>query len=163
MTSPVICLGPRERVQSLVKLLRETEHNAFPVVHPDTKEFMGLVRRDQLVALLEFGVFDDCDPDQSCDSGSSTPSNWTPKPGVGKSPLMHLAYRKCRSRTISQYRTIPYTFSHVTLDLQISRMTGTNTWMTQRLRPTSRKKTMMTMMSMHGGTRYEMLWLSTKK
>ena len=91
MSRPVTCLGPRERVQTLVKLLRESNHNGFPVVDPATREFLGLVRRDQLVALLEFGVWDE--DTTAPNSGSSTPTpKWTPQPGIGKSPLMHLAY-----------------------------------------------------------------------
>lgn len=103
MSAPVVTLGPRERVRTLVNVLSETDHNGFPVVHPQTEEFLGLVRRDQLVALLEFGVFEEggLGPvDPSSDPRTSTPSNWTPKPGVGRSPLMHLAYRKLVYRRI---------------------------------------------------------------
>jgi hypothetical protein len=74
---------------------------------------MGLVRRDQIVALLECGVFEDAtqhstrnshdDFDDELDDASytsNTPSNsttslpeeWTPRPGIGKSPLMNLAF-----------------------------------------------------------------------
>jgi CBS domain-containing protein len=99
MSTPVVTLGPRERVQRVVKLLRQVEHNGFPVVDPMTHEFLGLVRRDQLVALLEFGVFekdetngDSRAPPTSHSSGRSGSTPWTPQPGVGKSPLMNLAY-----------------------------------------------------------------------
>lgn len=54
---------------------------------------MGLVRRDQLVALIECGVYEDDQYFNDEDSSTQgSPSVWTPKPGVGKSPLMHLAY-----------------------------------------------------------------------
>jgi H+/Cl- antiporter ClcA len=90
MSTPVVTLGPRERAHTLVRLLRESDHNGFPIVDPHTKKFLGLVRRDQLVALLECGVFDDdCGID---DEGCEDDSDWTPKPGIGKTPMMHLAY-----------------------------------------------------------------------
>jgi CBS domain-containing protein len=64
---------------------------------------MGLVRRDQLVALIEHNVFDDdftpsssvrsTDVDSEInDSTHSASQSWTPKPGVGSSRLMNLAY-----------------------------------------------------------------------
>jgi len=56
---------------------------------------MGLVRRDQLVACLEFGVFDEGPVAQyfeGDDSSANVSSSWTPRPGVAKTPLMHLAY-----------------------------------------------------------------------
>lgn len=54
------------------------------------------MRRDQLVALLDCGVFDE-DDDSGDDSsrassGATTPSDWTPKPGMGLTPMMNLAY-----------------------------------------------------------------------
>ena len=94
MTKAVICLGPYEQVETLTMLLRETNHNGFPVVDPVTSEFLGLVRRDQLVALLEFGIFE-ADPSSRLDPSSddaSTQPKWRPAPGVAESPLMHLAY-----------------------------------------------------------------------
>jgi hypothetical protein len=99
-----VTFGPRERAHTLVRVLRESEHNGFPIVDPSTKKFLGLVRRDQLVALLECGVFDDeglddegCEDETSrCSSDRTsdrTPnSNWTPKPGSGNTPMMDLAY-----------------------------------------------------------------------
>ena len=47
------------------------------------------------MALLEFGIFEEDDGSAApsrTDSGCSPPQNWTPERGVGKSPLMHLAY-----------------------------------------------------------------------
>jgi len=104
MSAPPVTLGPRERAHTLVKLLRESSHHGFPVVDPYTKRFLGLIRRDQIVALLECGVFDDSDEASSyysddddlsssrATSAATTPDQWTPRAGVGKSPLMHLAY-----------------------------------------------------------------------
>jgi CBS domain-containing protein len=59
MSSAPQSLGSRERAGALVKLLRESYHSGFPVVEPGTGKLHGLVRRDQLVALLECGIFDD--------------------------------------------------------------------------------------------------------
>lgn len=103
MSKPPRTIGPRERAQTLVKLLRETDHHGFPVVDPRTKKFLGLVRRDQLVALLECGVFEEVedgsshrsdtdDEDEDVSGENSTREKWTPRPGVGKTPLMNLAY-----------------------------------------------------------------------
>ena len=58
MSSPATTIGPRERVSTIVRLLRETAHNGYPVVDPNTGRFLGLVRRDQLVALVECGIFE---------------------------------------------------------------------------------------------------------
>ena len=102
MSAPPVTLSPRERVADLVKLLRSSNHHGFPVVDPVTQKFLGLVRRDQLVALIECGVFDEGDiqRQQSFDDDDSSlgdssrgslsgyeSDQWTPKPGVGKSPL----------------------------------------------------------------------------
>lgn len=57
-----------------------------------SKKLLGLVRRDQLVALLECGVFDEEERHDDDGSSSAGSPSWTPRPGVGKSPLMHLAY-----------------------------------------------------------------------
>jgi chloride channel 7 len=104
MSTPPVTLGPRERAQTIVRILRETDHHGFPIVCPLTNKFMGLVRRDQLVALLEYNVFDkgtessnedhengDNNDDSSFDMAQS-PGKWTPKTGVGNSRLMNLAY-----------------------------------------------------------------------
>jgi hypothetical protein len=46
--------------QYLVKLLRESFYNGFPVVDPTIKKVLGLVRRDQsIVALLECGILEE--------------------------------------------------------------------------------------------------------
>jgi CBS domain-containing protein len=104
MSTPVITVAPHERARTIVKILRETNHHGFPIVCPKTNKFMGLVRRDQLVALIEYHVFDDDyeplsstgsrsnDDDSTNDSFQSSTEPWTPKPGVGQSRLMNLAY-----------------------------------------------------------------------
>ena len=106
MSAPVATVYSREKTSRLVRLLRESSHNGFPVVDKKTGNFLGLVRRKQIVALLECGVFDDNQADdpirtprvgesgRDSDENSpavSTPSS-TPFRGVGKEPLMHLAY-----------------------------------------------------------------------
>mmetsp|Transcript_24658 Transcript_24658/g.52305 ORF Transcript_24658/g.52305 Transcript_24658/m.52305 type:complete len:275 (-) Transcript_24658:582-1406(-) len=54
---PLELLGPQERVGDLVELLQKSGHNGFPVVENGTRRFLGLVRRAQIAALLECGVF----------------------------------------------------------------------------------------------------------
>lgn len=103
MSTPPRTLGPHEHARTIVNMLRETNHHGFPIVCPKTKKFMGLVRRDQLVALIEHNVFDDdFTPSSSVrstdieseinDSTHSLSEQWTPKPGIGSSRLMNLAY-----------------------------------------------------------------------
>ena len=97
MSTPPRTLGPHERAITIVKLLRETNHHGFPIVCPTTNKFMGLVRRDQLVALIEHSVFDD-DFVPSSISRSDDVDNeisnslHSPQPGVGSTRLMNLAY-----------------------------------------------------------------------
>jgi len=57
MSCPVECLHPIEAADRIQQVLLFTDHNGFPVVHKESGQFLGLVRRDQLVALLECGVF----------------------------------------------------------------------------------------------------------
>lgn len=114
MSKPPETLSPRERVTDLVKMLKKSNHHGFPVVDPITGKFLGLVRRDQLVALIECGVFeeagertfssfDDDDDDESSIGDSSRGSisgydssdQWTPRPGVGKSPLSEYNLLSC--------------------------------------------------------------------
>ncbi|GKY93401.1 hypothetical protein MPSEU_000307700 [Mayamaea pseudoterrestris] len=100
MSSPVVTVGPRERAGDLARILRDTDHHGFPVVDPETKAFLGLVRRNQIIALIECGQFDDendDDNDMECSYNTSTcdskdKRNWTPKAGLSKTPLMHLAF-----------------------------------------------------------------------
>ena len=74
--------------------------DGFPVIDPLTKAFLGLVRRDQIIALIECGQFEDVtDEEVDMDGSNNTTSSdsrskrlWTPKAGVTKTPLMHYAY-----------------------------------------------------------------------
>ena len=80
---PVESVGPMETADSLVKLLGTSIHHGFPVIDPDTKRFLGLVRRDQIAALLECGVFD------RTQRGNTISSAWArPQAGVENTPLM---------------------------------------------------------------------------
>ena len=100
MSAPPVCVGSRERAHTIAKLLEESNHNGFPVVDKsvDGGRFLGLVRRDQLVALLECGVFlKDDDLRQFAELeefniGTPLSRQWTPTPGISDSPLMNLAY-----------------------------------------------------------------------
>lgn len=98
MSEPVVTIGPRERAQRLVTLLRDNAHHGFPVVDPSTQKFLGLVRRDQIVALLECGVFDNeggeppAEPSFPDSPSTISSLSWTPPPGASKTPLMHWAY-----------------------------------------------------------------------
>jgi chloride channel 7 len=97
MSSPPVTVRPREQAQTLVKLLSETEHHGFPVVHPTTGRFMGLVRRDQIVALLQAGIFEGKHDDDSSNASTSsllaTPDTreWTPHLEIGRKNLMDRA------------------------------------------------------------------------
>ena len=44
-------------VGELVALLEKSNHNGFPIVDKDTRRFLGLVKRKQIAALIECGVF----------------------------------------------------------------------------------------------------------
>jgi len=57
MSTPVRVVRPVETVGAIEKLLLDSSHNGFPVVDGETGKFLGLVRRDQLAALLQCGVF----------------------------------------------------------------------------------------------------------
>lgn len=97
MTRPVHVVDPFVKASTIVRLLESSPHNGYPVVDPSTKKFLGLVRRDQMVALLECGVFEDCDPSvieaaKGSIAGSDTSLSSSLKPGASKSPLMHWAY-----------------------------------------------------------------------
>lgn len=103
MSAPPLTVSPRERVADLVKMLKTNNHHGFPVVDPITDKFLGLVRRDQLVALIECGVFDESDDRRTLSfdddesslgdssrgslSGYESGDQWTPVQGVGKSFL----------------------------------------------------------------------------
>jgi len=57
MSHPLQIVAPKERVVDLVKLLNSSCHEGYPVVDPSTGRFLGLVKRTQIAALLECGVF----------------------------------------------------------------------------------------------------------
>ena len=92
MSKPARTIGPRERAHKLVALLKKSDHHGFPVVDPASSKFLGLVRRDQIIALLECGVFEDEDDSSYNSSPSNSAPPSTPTPGVSKSPYMHWAY-----------------------------------------------------------------------
>lgn len=56
MTTPVVTLKEIETVARLMHILKKTTHNGFPVVDK-TETFVGLIRRDQIVALIECGIY----------------------------------------------------------------------------------------------------------
>jgi CBS domain-containing protein len=77
---PLETVRPRMQAHDLVELLEKSKHNGFPVVDATTKKYLGLVRRDQIAALLECGVFD------KSIGGSQA---WArPESGLDKTPLM---------------------------------------------------------------------------
>jgi CBS domain-containing protein len=85
MSEPAITVRPYEKAKHLVELLESSSRNGFPVVDNNGK-FLGLVRRNQIVALLECGVFEEDDVALAqSSSGGDAPNSWTPKPGVNKS------------------------------------------------------------------------------
>jgi len=92
---PMETVRPTERAKDLVDLLQNSSHNGFPVVDPTTNKFLGLVRRDQIAAELECGVFErsfgrNCGDE---DTRMSPGTTWTrPQSGVESSPLMRWAY-----------------------------------------------------------------------
>ena len=59
MSRNVKTLHRVETVGVIEKLLLTSNHYGFPVVEERTGKFLGLVRRDQLVALLQCGVYGD--------------------------------------------------------------------------------------------------------
>uniref|UniRef100_A0A7S2XPI2 Chloride channel protein n=1 Tax=Attheya septentrionalis TaxID=420275 RepID=A0A7S2XPI2_9STRA len=57
MSSPVRTVSSVERAGDIEKLLLRSSHHGFPVVEPITQKFLGIIRRDQLVALLECSIY----------------------------------------------------------------------------------------------------------
>lgn len=57
--SPVVTLNDVETAGTLETILRENSANAFPVVNMTTKDYIGIIRRDQIIALLECGIYID--------------------------------------------------------------------------------------------------------
>lgn len=91
MSRPPQVIPPIVKASHLVQLLQTSPHNGYPVVDPSTKKFLGLVRRDQIVALLECGVFQESDQ-SSLTEIMEVNSSSNPPRRISKSPLMHLAY-----------------------------------------------------------------------
>lgn len=93
MSSPPVTLREKERALYLVNLLRRTSFNGFPIVDEHGR-FKGLVRRKQIVALMECGIFEKVSPGEESlsksifESVSSVRSN----SGRNNQGLMHYAY-----------------------------------------------------------------------
>ncbi|KAL3908888.1 MAG: hypothetical protein SGILL_008311 [Bacillariaceae sp.] len=93
MNAPVITVREKERAIKLVRLLQDYRHNGFPVVDRQGR-YKGLVRRKQIVALIECGIFEKLNPEDEISLDSSRSSEmYSPKPGVGNfQGLMHWAF-----------------------------------------------------------------------
>lgn len=52
LTSPVVALETIDTMTHLVEVLRATPHHAFPVVHPTSSAYAGMMRRDTLELLM---------------------------------------------------------------------------------------------------------------
>jgi CBS domain-containing protein len=94
MCSPVVTVPEKERAIDLVRLLRSSPHNGFPVVDKQER-FIGLVSRKQIVALIECGIFQKSNPDNDRSSGTTLDADLLhrPKTGFGAAyqSLMHWA------------------------------------------------------------------------
>jgi chloride channel 7 len=98
MYTSFITLHQREKVSDLVRILKKTSHDGFPIVDSDGS-FKGLVRRNQIVALIECGVFEAKSSSMDNDSlGDSTAMAseqsdvmWSPQPPVTSPSLLHWA------------------------------------------------------------------------
>jgi len=94
MSKPLVTVREKETAIRLVEILRNTSHNGFPVVDEHGR-LKGLVRRKQIVALMECGIFEKADPGKGSirnnifDSTSIYQSN----SGRNGNGLMRLAYR----------------------------------------------------------------------
>lgn len=92
MSSPPVTVREKERALTLVQLLRSTTCNGFPVVDENGR-FKGLVRRKQIVALMECGILERIGPGEDSlrrsiiESASSVRTNSGNNQG-----LMHYAY-----------------------------------------------------------------------
>lgn len=74
MSTPPVTVREKERALSLVEILKKTGHNGFPVVDEHGR-FKGLVRRKQIVALVEYGIFEKVDSGEDSISRSIVESN----------------------------------------------------------------------------------------
>jgi len=72
MSKPVVTLKTFSTVKEIADVLQETTHHGFPVVDERGK-YVGMVRRDQLAALIECGVFleVEAETDAEVDGGDS--------------------------------------------------------------------------------------------
>ena len=93
MSSPPVTVREKERAIHLVELLRKTSYNGFPVVDEHGR-FKGLVRRKQIVALMECGIFEKVGPGQDALRKSIFQSTSSIRSSSGKNNqvLMHYAY-----------------------------------------------------------------------
>lgn len=93
MNAPVVTVREKERVIKLVRILENYRHHGFPVVDRQGR-FKGLVRRKQIVALIECGIFEKLSPEDGISLDSSRSSEaYSPKPYVGHfQGLMHWAF-----------------------------------------------------------------------
>jgi CBS domain-containing protein len=57
MSSPVVTLDGVEEVGHVEELLKTTKFQGFPVLDQKTRQYVGVIRRDQLVACIECGIF----------------------------------------------------------------------------------------------------------
>jgi chloride channel 7 len=87
MSKPPVTVRPLEMAMKLVKLLENSTRHGFPVVDNNGR-FIGLVRRNQIVALLECGIFEDVvenTEESPSSTGERKTPRWAPQPGVHKS------------------------------------------------------------------------------
>ena len=52
-----VCLQSKETVRTLVDLLSTSRYESYPVVQEGSHQFIGLIKRSQIAALLECGIF----------------------------------------------------------------------------------------------------------
>ncbi len=93
MSSPPVTVREKERALTLVQLLRSTTCNGFPVVDENGR-FKGLVRRKQIVALMECGIFESIESggDSLRRSIYESTSSVRTNSGRNNQGLMHYAF-----------------------------------------------------------------------
>eukprot|EP00667_Euglena_gracilis_P002124 EG_transcript_2122 len=52
MAAPVVTVCLQETVGTLIRRLKDTSHNCFPVVHPETEHFVGTISRHMIELVL---------------------------------------------------------------------------------------------------------------
>eukprot|EP00518_Triparma_eleuthera_P006908 CAMPEP_0182469172 /NCGR_PEP_ID=MMETSP1319-20130603/16646_1 /TAXON_ID=172717 /ORGANISM="Bolidomonas pacifica, Strain RCC208" /LENGTH=876 /DNA_ID=CAMNT_0024669451 /DNA_START=232 /DNA_END=2859 /DNA_ORIENTATION=+ len=72
MTPSPVCLAEVEPASRVERVLNECGHNGFPVVKAGSGAFLGMVRRDQLVAMLNSRVFVDGTGDEREGAGEGS-------------------------------------------------------------------------------------------